>query len=94
MAMDWRKIKHSKGRIPFLEIRLYSYYFTRGFPIFTTVFPARSLIMIPAIIYQADMAQNINSHPAITMNTGLPKWQISSRMKIKSEVPEVIALVF
>ncbi|EKD32231.1 MAG: hypothetical protein ACD_77C00143G0001, partial [uncultured bacterium] len=42
---------------------VYTLYFLskNGFPIGSTVLPARSLIMIPAIIYQADNAQNINS---------------------------------
>lgn len=41
--------------------KLIYFFSTNGFPIGSTVLPAKSLIMIPAIIYHALSAQNISS---------------------------------
>ena len=50
------------------------------FPNGITVFPAKSLIMIPAIIYQADPAQMIKIIAAAVVAEGAPKCATSSKM--------------
>ena len=49
------------------------YFFDHGSPILSTSLPATSLITMPAIIYQAESAQMINSYPATTFKAGKPK---------------------
>ena len=53
--------------------KFYSFPFNQEFPIFKIVLPATSLITIAAIMYQADMAQAINTIAAAVVTSGKPK---------------------
>ncbi len=66
-----KKASENNTSEAFVFIRLYSYtYFTNFSPIGTTVLPAKSLIIIPPIIYHAAKAHMIRSIAARALSCG------------------------
>lgn len=54
-----------------------------------TTFPAKSLMMMPAIMYQAARAQIIKSMAAAVLSSGQQKCSSTNKMKPNSSVPNV-----